>query len=95
MSHPHNLKTEPDHDDDHSNDHSINRNSFDASENKSNNQGGQNVSNNPFLGMAAASLMDASAAKGSNVLGTGPTERILSRGVRKLKKNNVIEIFTP
>ena len=56
MSHPtHDMKTEPDQDDDHSNDHSINRNSFDASENKSNNQG-QNVSNNPFLGMAAASF---------------------------------------
>ena len=64
MSHPHDMKTEPDHDDDHSDDHnSINRNSFDGSENKSNNQGGGGQ-NNPFLGMAAASLMDASAAKG-------------------------------
>ena len=60
-SHPQeSLKREPDHDD--SDDNSINRNSFDQ-DTKPNNQG--NVNPGSFLGMAAASLMDPSAAKGT------------------------------
>ena len=62
-SHPQEgLKRElADHDD--SDDNSINRNSFDV-DTKPNNQG-NSVNPGSFLGMAAASLMDPSAAKGT------------------------------